>query len=55
MWAYCRLVSPQQRPLVRAMSTEDWGQVWPFWREIVEAGETYAYPLGATSEEAQAL
>lgn len=26
---------------------------WPFWREVVEAGDTYAYPLGAGSEQAR--
>jgi GNAT superfamily N-acetyltransferase len=31
----------------------DWDAIWPFWRDIVEAGDTYAYPLGATSEQAR--
>ncbi|WP_345456825.1 GNAT family N-acetyltransferase [Nocardioides marinquilinus] len=42
-------------PVVRAMTEADWPRVWPFWREIVEAGETYAYPLDLTSEQARAL
>lgn len=39
--------------LVRTAAEADWPAIWPFWREIVEAGETYAYPLGATSEQAR--
>jgi GNAT superfamily N-acetyltransferase len=37
------------------MTEDDWTQVWPFWNEIVQAGETYAYPLDLTSEQARAL
>ena len=37
------------------MTEEDWPQVWPFFDEIVQAGETYAYPLDLTSEQAHAL
>ncbi|NYE35480.1 L-amino acid N-acyltransferase YncA [Nocardioides cavernae] len=40
---------------VRLATEDDWPAIWPFWHEIVEAGETYAYPLGATSEEARGL
>jgi L-amino acid N-acyltransferase YncA len=39
---------------IRPATEADWPAIWPFWREIVEAGETYAYPLGATSEQARA-
>ena len=38
---------------IREATDADWEQIWPFWREIVEAGDTYAYPLGATSEQAR--
>ncbi|WP_210649065.1 GNAT family N-acetyltransferase [Nocardioides sp. SYSU D00065] len=38
---------------VREATDADWPAIWPFWRDIVEAGETYAYPLGATSEQAR--
>ena len=38
---------------IRPATEDDWPAIWPFWREIVEAGETYAYPLGATSEQAR--
>jgi L-amino acid N-acyltransferase YncA len=29
--------------LIRDATAEDWPQIWPFLREIVRAGETYAY------------
>ena len=38
---------------IRAATEADWPAIWPFWRDIVEAGETYAYPLGATSDQAR--
>ena len=40
---------------IRTMTEDDWRQVWPFFNEIVQAGETYAYPLDLTSAQAQAL
>src|SRR4051794_24455471 len=40
---------------IRPMTEDDWAQVWPFWHEIVQAGETYAYPLDLTSEQARRL
>lgn len=39
--------------IIRTATEDDWPAIWPFWREIVEAGETYAYPLGASSETAR--
>jgi L-amino acid N-acyltransferase YncA len=42
-------------PAIRPATDEDWPSVWPFFRETVEAGETYAYPAGLTSEEGRAL
>jgi GNAT superfamily N-acetyltransferase len=42
-------------PGIRAMTEADWPQVWPFFDEVVQAGETYAYPLDLTSEQARAL
>ena len=41
--------------MIRPMTEADWPQVWEFWDEIVQAGETYAYPLDLTSEQARAL
>lgn len=40
---------------IREATAEDWPQIYPFWSEIVEAGETYAYPEGLTSEEAKEM
>ena len=40
---------------IRPMTPEDWPRVWPFFREVVEAGETYAYPLDLTSRQAREL
>ena len=37
------------------MTPDDWPQVWPFFDEIVRAGETYAYPLDVGPEEAREL
>lgn len=39
---------------IRTATDADWQQIWPFWRDIVQAGETYAYPLDATSAQARA-
>ena len=36
-------------------SAEDWPRIWPFFRDTVLAGETYAYPEDLTSEQAAAL
>lgn len=38
---------------IRQATEADWAAIWPFWQEIVEAGETYAYPLGATADQAR--
>lgn len=37
------------------MTEADWPAVWLFFDEIVQDGETYAYPLDLTSEQARAL
>jgi len=41
--------------LIRPAESDDWSRIWPVFRAIVEAGETYAYPLDLTSDEARAL
>ena len=41
--------------MIRPMTETDWPQVWEFFDEIVQAGETYAYPPDLTSEQARAL
>jgi L-amino acid N-acyltransferase YncA len=40
---------------IRAATASDWPAIWPFFRTIVGAGETYAYPTELTSEAARAL
>lgn len=40
---------------IRPATDADWDQIWPFFRTIVRAGETYAYPPDLTSEQARAL
>jgi L-amino acid N-acyltransferase YncA len=40
---------------IRPATADDWPQIWPIFQEIVEAGETYAYPADLTSEQARAL
>jgi len=41
--------------MIRAATDDDWRQIWPIFRAIVAAGETYAYPDGLTAQEAQVL
>jgi L-amino acid N-acyltransferase YncA len=41
--------------MIRVATEEDWPAIYPIFHEIVEAGETYAYPAGLTSEQARAL
>lgn len=40
---------------IRPATEADWPAIWPFFRDTVEAGETYAYPLGLSSDEGRAL
>jgi GNAT superfamily N-acetyltransferase len=35
---------------IREATSEDWPRIWPFFRETVLAGETYAYPEDLTLE-----
>lgn len=42
-------------PTIRQMTPDDWPQVWPFFADIVAAGESYVYPLDLSSEQAQRL
>lgn len=39
--------------LIRKATTEDWPAIWPFFREIIAAGETLTYPLDLGKEDAQ--
>lgn len=40
---------------IRTATVEDWPAIFPIWHSIVEAGETYAYPTGLSSEQAESL
>jgi L-amino acid N-acyltransferase YncA len=37
---------------IRPAAAEDWPRIWPFFDEIVRAGETYAFPLDLTEQTA---
>ncbi|WP_069170152.1 GNAT family N-acetyltransferase [Streptomyces griseus] len=39
--------------LIRNATAEDWPAIWPFFHDIVRAGETFTYPLDLGEEEAQ--
>jgi GNAT superfamily N-acetyltransferase len=41
--------------LIRPATSEDWPRIWPFFAQIVAAGETYAYPDDLTLEAAEPL
>jgi GNAT superfamily N-acetyltransferase len=40
---------------IRAVQDGDWAAIWPVFRGIVAAGETYAYPEDLSPDEARAL
>ncbi len=40
---------------IRDYHDSDWPSVWPIFREVVIAGETYAYDPGWSSEQARAV
>ncbi|NUS12826.1 MAG: GNAT family N-acetyltransferase [Streptomyces sp.] len=39
--------------LIREATDDDWPAVWPFFRQIVVAGETFTYPPDLTREQAR--
>lgn len=39
--------------IIRPMTEADWVEFFPTYTEVVEAGETYAFPSGQTLEEAR--
>jgi GNAT superfamily N-acetyltransferase len=41
--------------IIRAADEQDWPRIYPFFRAIVAAGETYAYPEDLSRDEARAL
>lgn len=40
---------------IRECTADDWPAVWPFFHEIVAAGETYPYALDTASDEGRAM
>ncbi len=38
--------------MIRTANPEDWSQIWPIFKAIAQAGETYAYPRDITEEAA---
>lgn len=40
---------------IRTATESDWPQIWSFFDRIVQAQETYAYPLDMTSDQARGL
>ncbi len=44
---------PTAEITIRPATDEDWPRIWPFFREIVDDGSTYAYPEGLTFESAR--
>ncbi|MEU8074327.1 GNAT family N-acetyltransferase [Catellatospora citrea] len=39
--------------IIREATGQDWPQIYPFFTEIVAAGETYAFPEGMDAEQAR--
>ena len=39
--------------VVRPATDDDWPRIHPFFAEVVEAGDSYAFPLGMTAEQAR--
>ena len=39
--------------LIREYTEADWPSVWPIFRQVVTAGETFAYDPGWSSEQAR--
>ncbi|WP_255947590.1 GNAT family N-acetyltransferase [Streptomyces odontomachi] len=37
--------------LIREATTADWSAIWPFFQEIVAAGETFTYPVDLSEEQ----
>ena len=41
--------------IIREASNDDWPNIYPIFRVIVDAGDTYAYPFGLSSDQARGL
>ena len=42
-------------PRLRLASADDWADIWPFWREIVDAGRTYTWAPGTDEATARSI
>ena len=42
-------------PVVRDATDQDWPDIWPIVRDVLRAGDTYAYPLDLDSDQARTL
>lgn len=40
---------------IREATKEDWNSIWPIFHEIVKAGDTYAYEVDTTKEQAEMI
>lgn len=40
---------------IRLAAPDDWAEIWPFWREIVDGGRTYTWPPGTDEATARGL
>jgi L-amino acid N-acyltransferase YncA len=40
---------------IREASKEDWDTIWPIFNEVVAAGDTYAYEVDTTKEQAEKI
>ncbi len=49
------MTAPRAAIRIREAHADDWAQIWPFFRRIVAAGETYAYDRDMAEAEARAL
>jgi len=43
------------RVTIRQATQEDWDSIWPIFRDIVSAGETYAYDRSTTEAQAETI
>jgi GNAT superfamily N-acetyltransferase len=46
-------IAKERQPEIRPATDEDWARIFPFYSAIVQAGDTYAFPLGQSLEEAR--
>ncbi|MEH6581497.1 MAG: GNAT family N-acetyltransferase [Halioglobus sp.] len=41
--------------LIREAHSSDWEHIWPIFKEVVSAGDTYVYPADTRKDEAKAI